>query len=65
MNQIPESIFRNKTVKVIFLIGVTVVMMWAGVPFWNAFLLALFGTLVGGIIVFMVENLAARKNGSG
>jgi hypothetical protein len=56
MDRLIESMFRNKIVKLIFLAAVTLVMRSAGVPWWNAFIYALFVTMGGGVILFMVED---------
>jgi membrane protein YqaA with SNARE-associated domain len=56
--------YKNKTIKLVFLVAVTLVMRWRGVDWWDAFLLALFGTMVGGIIVFILGDFIKGKNSS-
>jgi biotin transporter BioY len=56
--------YQNKTIKLVFLVGVTLVMRWRGVDWLDAFLLALFGTMAGGVIVFLLGDLIKGRNSS-
>lgn len=61
MDRLTESMFQNKRIKLFFFLGVVLIMRFVGVSWWNAITLALFAVLVGGVILFFIEDVRSHS----